>query len=117
MITAPHREERPWGSFTILHTGPGYQIKQITVKAGQRFSYQYHQQRAEHWFVVQGSATVTLEGQEFSLEAGQNIDVPVGAKHRLGSAADEDVVFIEVQVGEYLGEDDIVRLEDDYQRV
>ena len=111
-------EQRPWGTFTVLATSPRHQVKQIVVKAGQRLSYQYHTGRAEHWFVVRGSASVVLEGEALTLEPGQSMDIPAGAKHRLGSAsATEEVVFIEVQTGDYLGEDDIVRLEDDYHRI
>ena len=116
MATANYYEERPWGSFTILDESETFKVKRIEVKSGARLSYQKHQHRAEHWFVVAGTATVTLDGAEITVEAGNAIDIPLGAAHRVANAATEKLVFIEVQRGTYFGEDDIIRLEDDYNR-
>jgi mannose-6-phosphate isomerase len=109
-------DERPWGSFTVLDEGPGYKVKRIEVLPGKRLSYQKHARRGEHWFIVQGAARVTLDGRETMLGRGQYIDIPVGAAHRIENPGETHMIFIEVQQGEYLGEDDIVRLQDDYGR-
>ncbi|MCD9185918.1 MAG: phosphomannose isomerase type II C-terminal cupin domain [Pyrinomonadaceae bacterium] len=113
---SPKYDERPWGSFTVLDEGDGFKVKRIEVLAGKRLSYQKHARRAEHWFVVKGTAKVTLDGSEIICKAGEAIDIPVGAAHRVENPGDELMVFIEVQQGDYLGEDDIVRLEDDFGR-
>ena len=86
------------------------------VLPGKRLSYQRHARRSEHWFMVRGTAEVTLDGEVTRLSAGDSVDIPVGTDHRIANAGDAEVVFIEVQHGEYFGEDDIVRLEDDYGR-
>lgn len=113
----PYTVRRPWGTYTSLKKEePGYQVKRITVSPGQRLSLQYHHHRAEHWTVVQGNATVELDGTEFDLGPGEHKYIPLGAKHRLTNWGDEEIVLIEVQIGEYLGEDDIVRLDDAYGR-
>ncbi|HVQ37758.1 MAG TPA: phosphomannose isomerase type II C-terminal cupin domain [Pyrinomonadaceae bacterium] len=113
---SPRFDQRPWGTFTVLDEGSGFKVKRIEVYAGKRLSYQKHAQRAEHWVVVQGTAKVTLDDQEILVEAGQAIDIPVGAAHRVENPGDQALVFIEVQRGDYLGEDDIVRLQDDFGR-
>ncbi|HEY8562412.1 MAG TPA: phosphomannose isomerase type II C-terminal cupin domain [Pyrinomonadaceae bacterium] len=113
---SPKYDERPWGSFTVLDEGDGFKVKRIEVLAGKRLSYQKHARRAEHWFVVQGTARVTLDGEEIVKRAGESIDIPVGAAHRVENPGEELMVFIEVQQGDYLGEDDIVRLQDDFGR-
>ena len=109
-------DERPWGSYTVLDRGEGWQVKRIEVIPGKRLSYQKHAHRAEHWMVVQGRATLTLDGLDRSLAQGDTVDVPTGAAHRIANPGDSRLVFIEVQRGDYLGEDDIVRLEDDFGR-
>jgi mannose-6-phosphate isomerase len=109
-------DERPWGSYTVLEEGPGFKVKQITVSPGRRLSYQVHEQRAEHWFVVSGTGLVTLDGTDQELVAGESLDVPIKGAHRMANPGDETLVFIEVQTGDYLGEDDITRLEDDFGR-
>ena len=109
-------DQRPWGTYTVLEEAPTFKVKRIEVLPGKRLSYQKHSQRAEHWFVVSGSAKVTLDGREITIRAGEAIDVPVGTAHRVENPGSEDLIFIEVQRGEYLGEDDIVRLEDDFGR-
>lgn len=108
--------ERPWGSYTVLDTAPDHQIKRLVVRPGTRLSYQRHARRAEHWHVVSGVATVTLEGVEVELAPGESVDIAVGQAHRCENRGAVDVVFIEVQTGDYFGEDDIVRLEDDFGR-
>jgi mannose-6-phosphate isomerase-like protein (cupin superfamily) len=111
------REERPWGSFTILDEGESYKVKRIEVLDGKRLSYQKHSKRSEHWMVVAGTAKVTLDGNEHMIPPGGTIDVPVGAAHRIENIGGEVLVFIEIQRGSYLGEDDIERLQDDFGRL
>jgi mannose-6-phosphate isomerase len=110
------REERPWGSFTVLDEGENYKVKRIEVLAGKRLSYQRHSSRSEYWMVVAGRAKVTLDGHETIIASGGTIDVPIGAAHRIENVASELLVFIEIQRGTYLGEDDIQRLQDDFGR-
>ena len=109
-------ENRPWGSWYILDEGEGYKVKRIVVDPGSRLSYQRHELRAEHWIVVAGTATCTIDGENVVLAPGETVDVEVGQAHRIANQADETLVIIEVQRGSYTGEDDIVRLEDDYGR-
>jgi len=109
-------DERPWGSFTVLDEGAGFKVKRLEVKPGKRLSYQKHARRAEHWYVVTGQARVTLDGREIDLIAGEAIDIPIGAAHRVQNPGEQPLVFVEVQRGDYFGEDDIVRLEDDFGR-
>ena len=109
-------EQRPWGQFKILYETPTFKVKELTVKPGARLSYQLHQKRSEHWLVVQGEATVTRDDQEIVLKTGESVDLPVGTKHRVANQGSEDLIFVEVQTGTYFGEDDIVRLSDDYKR-
>src|SRR5437867_341552 len=105
--TSPRHDERPWGRFTVLDEGDGYKVKRIVVLPGKRLSYQKHAQRAEHWMVVGGQAKVTLNGHDLVLNGGEYVDIPVGAAHRIENPGAEDLIFIEVQRGAYLGEDDI----------
>lgn len=109
-------DRRPWGSYTVLEEGRNFKVKRIEVLPGKRLSYQKHAQRAEHWFVIEGTAKVTLDGRDVLIAAGEAIDIPVGSAHRVENPGTEDLIFIEVQRGNYLGEDDIVRLEDDFGR-
>jgi len=111
------RVSRPWGSYFVLNSVEGYQVKEIIINAGMRLSYQVHKKRSEHWFIVEGRAVVTIDGVNLILEPGQSVDIKVGQAHRIGAGSTSRVVFIEVQSGEYFGEDDIIRLEDDYGRV
>ena len=108
--------ERPWGRYDVIADDPSYKVKTIEVTPGKRLSYQRHARRSEHWFIVRGSGVVTLDGTERAVRAGSAVDVPVGAAHRIANTGDEPLVFVEVQHGEYFGEDDIVRLEDDFGR-
>jgi mannose-6-phosphate isomerase len=109
-------DRRPWGSYTVLEEASTFKVKRIEVLPGKRLSYQKHSKRAEHWFVVAGTAKVTLDDEEIVVSTGESIDIPVGAAHRVENPGDEDLIFIEVQRGSYLGEDDIVRLQDDFGR-
>jgi mannose-6-phosphate isomerase-like protein (cupin superfamily) len=110
-------EERPWGSFTVLDDQlADHKVKRIVVAPGKRLSYQRHAKRAEHWFVVSGIATVTLDGIEQQLAPGSSLDIGVGVAHRCENRGAAPVVFIEVQTGTYFGEDDIERIEDDFGR-
>jgi mannose-6-phosphate isomerase len=118
-VDAEGREysERPWGSYTVLDDAePDHKVKQIVVSPGKRLSYQTHKFRAEHWFIVRGPAIVTLNGVEREMVAGESIDIAIGDAHRCENRGSEPVLFIEVQTGTYFGEDDIVRLSDDYGR-
>ncbi len=109
--------ERPWGNYTVLDDdAPDHKIKRLVVHPGKRLSYQRHAHRAEHWFIVSGIATVTLDGVVREVRTGESIDIPFESAHRVANEGDTDVVLIEVQRGTYFGEDDIVRLEDDYGR-
>ena len=110
--------ERPWGNYTVLDDdAPDHKVKRLVVHPGKRLSYQRHARRAEHWFIVSGTALVTLDGAVTELHAGESIDIPRQGAHRIANDGNTDVVLIEVQHGSYFGEDDIVRLEDDYGRV
>ena len=114
--TSPLFDQRPWGSFTVLDEGRGYKVKRIEVLPGKRLSYQRHARRAEHWMVVEGTGKVTLDDREIIVRTGETIDVPVGAAHRIENPGQGNLIFIEIMRGDYLGEDDIVRLEDDFGR-
>ena len=115
--TSPRFDRRPWGTFTVLDEGESFKVKRIEVLPGKRLSYQQHAQRAEHWVVVQGTAKVTLDGRDSLVTPGQAVDIAIGMAHRVENPGSELLVFIEVQRGAYLGEDDIVRLQDDFGRV
>lgn len=110
-------DERPWGNYTVLEDAEGHKVKRIVVHPGRRLSYQVHERRAEHWFVVTGEGAVTLDGETVLVKGGTAVDVAVGMPHRIENTGTADLVFIEVQHGEYFGEDDITRLEDDFGRV
>ncbi|MEX0965176.1 MAG: mannose-1-phosphate guanylyltransferase/mannose-6-phosphate isomerase [Pseudohongiellaceae bacterium] len=108
---------RPWGSYETLCRRPGYQVKHIVVNAGASLSLQSHQKRAEHWTALKGVSRVSCDDKEFELHPNESTYIPLGSKHRLTNLSDERIEIIEVQIGEYLGEDDIVRFEDRYDRV
>ncbi|MGB6019668.1 MAG: cupin domain-containing protein, partial [Sulfurimonadaceae bacterium] len=107
---------RPWGTYTILDESEGYKVKRIVVKPGKRLSLQKHYHRSEHWIVVSGTATVTHGTEEFLVRANESTYIPMGEIHRLENIGKIPLVMIEAQVGEYVGEDDIVRIEDDFKR-
>ncbi len=110
-------EERPWGSFTVLDEGETFKVKRIEVLPRKRLSYQKHAKRSEHWMVVAGTGRVTLDGLETTVATGGVVDIPVGAAHRIENVGAETMIFIEIQRGSYLGEDDIQRLQDDFGRL
>ena len=110
-------EERPWGSYFILDESTNYKVKRIEVLPGKRLSYQKHARRSEHWLVTGGTAKVTLNDREILVKTGDSIDIPTGAKHRVENPdASQNLVFIEIQTGDYFGEDDIERFDDDFGR-
>lgn len=114
---SPTHDQRPWGSFTVLDEGENYKVKRIEVLPGKRLSYQQHSRRAEHWFVVSGTAKVTLNGVEIIVKTGEAVDIGRGDAHRVENPETEgSLVFVETQTGDYFGEDDIVRLDDDFGR-
>src|SRR5688572_14732190 len=113
---SPRFDSRPWGTFTVLDEAPLYKVKRIEVLPGKRLSYQKHAKRSEHWMAVSGQARVTLDGREIILLEGQTVDIPAGVAHRIENMGDNTLVFIEIQRGTYFGEDDIVRLQDDFGR-
>lgn len=110
-------EAKPWGSYTVLDDQSGHKVKRLTVQPGRRLSYQRHEHRSEHWFVVSGTGRVTLDGIESDLTSGEAVDIPARTSHRIENPGPKPLIFIEVQHGAYFGEDDIIRLEDDYGRV
>ena len=111
----PRYDERPWGSWELLAMGPGYKVKRLIVKPGQRLSLQYHHHRSEHWVVVQGTATVIRDDERLVLQPDDSTYIPCRGRHRIMNEGPEPLVIIEVQVGT-CDENDIVRLEDDYGR-
>jgi len=116
-VTEEHlKVHRPWGSYQAIDSGPRFQVKRIVVKQGGRLSLQMHHHRAEHWIVVRGTARVTIGDETKTVHENESIYIPIGAKHRLENPGKIDLELIEVQTGSYLGEDDIVRIEDDYRR-
>jgi mannose-1-phosphate guanylyltransferase/mannose-6-phosphate isomerase len=116
-VTEHHQTvQRPWGSYTVLEDAADCKVKRLTVKPGGVLSLQYHHRRSEHWTVVDGTAKVRVGEDEFLLERGQSVHIPQGTLHRLENPTDRDLHLIEVQCGDYFGEDDIVRLEDRYGR-
>jgi len=110
-------EHRPWGTYEILLDETNVKVKRIIVSPEQRLSYQYHFKRGEQWTVVDGILTIVLDGVKIIKNPGESIHIPLGAHHRAWNETGSDVTFIEVQTGTYFGEDDIVRIEDDYKRI
>jgi mannose-6-phosphate isomerase len=109
-------DERPWGNYTVLADDQTHKVKRIVVSPHKRLSYQRHARRSEHWFIVEGSGLVTVDAVPIGVSAGDSIDIAAGTDHRMENPGESDLVFIEVQHGEYFGEDDIVRLDDDFGR-
>ena len=112
-----YKEERPWGDFENLLDNDKCKVKRIVIKSGESPSYQYHFKRSEVWVVVEGSGELKLNDKLHDVKAGDVLKIPIKAKHQMKNTSDVDLVFIEVQLGTYFGEDDIVRLEDSYGRV
>ena len=110
-------DTRPWGSFEVIDIGPNYQVKRITVFPGKRLSLQSHKHRKEHWIVANGDAEVEIDGEITHLKISQSIDIPLGSIHRLSNNSNSELIIIEIQFGECLGEDDIIRYADDFNRV
>jgi mannose-1-phosphate guanylyltransferase len=110
-------EERPWGCFTVLEASETYKVKRIVVSPGKRLSLQKHQYRSEHWVVVTGEALVTVGNEQKRLQPNQSVYIPLGEIHRIENPGEADLVIIEVQCGTYTGEDDIIRLQDDFARI
>ncbi len=108
--------DRPWGRFFVIQDDNDYKIKRIEVNSGHRLSYQYHKKRSEHWIIVKGQATIKLENNTIIKNPGESIYIPKEAAHRIQNNSTETLVIIEIQLGTYFGEDDIVRIEDDYNR-
>ena len=108
--------ERPWGNYIKFLQEDGVWVKRVQVNPGQRLSLQKHHHRSEKWNIIRGKGLVTLNGKDIPVHAGSIIDVPLGAIHRIANVGKENLVFIEVACGDYLSEDDIVRIEDDYNR-
>jgi mannose-6-phosphate isomerase len=109
--------ERPWGKYFVVFLEEFYKIKKVLVYPDKRLSLQYHKFRQEHWLILTGKAKITVNDKEIILNAGESIDIDKQAIHRIQNISDVDLIFIEIQTGTYLGEDDIVRLEDDFNRV
>jgi mannose-6-phosphate isomerase len=109
-------EDRPWGSWHVIDEGDGFKVKRIVVEPRSRLSYQTHEHRAEHWVVVAGEATCLIDGETVVAGPGDCVDIALRQPHRIANHGEETLVIIEVQRGSYTGEDDIVRLEDDYGR-
>jgi mannose-6-phosphate isomerase len=110
-------EERPWGSFTVVIDEVDHKVKTLTVQPGARLSYQRHAHRSEHWFIVRGVGSVVLDDVTSEVSPGSAVDIPIETAHRIANIGTEELVFIEVQRGDYFGDDDIVRLEDDFGRI
>jgi mannose-6-phosphate isomerase-like protein (cupin superfamily) len=115
-ILAGRRGDRPWGYYLVLHEDEGYKVKKFVVHPGKRLSLQRHRKRMEHWHIVKGDGVVTLEGSTFAIPFGLSITIPVGAVHRVENRGTVDLEIVEVQLGSYVGEDDIERIEDDFGR-
>ena len=112
-----NNSERPWGNYRIIEDNVNYKIKRIEVNPRGRLSYQYHMKRSESWTIIKGQGIVTIDGIDQKVSAGESIKINKEAKHRILNNGDTPLVFIEVQTGTYFGEDDIVRIEDDYNRI
>jgi len=110
------KESRPWGTYEILLDDPSCKVKKIIVNPGQCPSYQYHYKRSEHWVITSGEAEVCLDDKTFTLKSGDSVYIPKEARHTIKNTTDDPLEFIEVQTGTYFGEDDIVRLKDNYGR-
>ncbi len=109
-------DHRPWGYYQVLSDEPDHKVKRIVVYPGKRLSLQKHEKRDEHWYVIAGTALVTLDDDEVKVEKGESVNIKRGTLHRVMSPGEKNLTFIEVQTGEYFGEDDIERIEDDFGR-
>jgi mannose-6-phosphate isomerase len=109
-------EERPWGNYTVLISDSTYQVKKLVVYPGKRLSLQSHKFRAEHWFIVSGVGFVQIENENKEVAAGDSVNIPIGAKHRISCTSKDPLTFVEVQTGNSFDENDIIRHEDDFGR-
>ncbi len=110
-------DHRPWGYYVVLADEEDHKVKRIILYPGKRFSLQRHKRRDEHWYLIGGEAVATIGKKEVALRVGEHVDIPRGTLHRLRNSGDDKAIFIEVQTGEYFGEDDIERIEDDFGRL
>jgi len=111
-----YMERRPWGAFYVLQENESYKLKRIEVNPGERLSYQYHDKRSEVWVIIQGEGELCLDDKIIKYKSGDTVIIPQGMKHRISNTGNVKTIFIEVQTGSYFGEDDIVRIKDDYNR-
>lgn len=111
------KEIRPWGKFYVIADEKNYKIKRIEVEKGCRLSYQYHEGRSELWLIIKGIAKVIIDGKEKNYNEGESITIPVRSKHRVENNSNQKLVFLEIQHGKYFDEDDIVRIQDDFNRI
>ena len=117
MSAVLEEDHRPWGYYQVYADEPDHKVKRIVVYPGKRLSLQRHQRRMEHWYLLEGEAVVTRGDEELHLKEGESVNIPRGAVHRVRNPGTKDMAFIEVQTGDYFGEDDIERLEDDFGRM
>ena len=110
-------DKKPWGFFEVISDESDHKVKRILVYPGKRLSYQRHFRRSEHWFIIRGEGLFTLDDENFEVIPYKSFNIPLRSAHRIENTGSSDLVFIEIQTGEYFGEDDIERLEDDYGRV
>jgi mannose-6-phosphate isomerase len=110
------KSERPWGKYEVLQESATHKVKCIWIDPGKRLSYQRHSKRAEHWFIVQGTGEITINGEVKQVSPLSTVDFGIGVLHRIENTGNEQIIFVEVQTGTYFGEDDIERLEDDFGR-
>ena len=111
------RGDRPWGYYVVLEDNTRFKVKRIVVNPGGKLSYQSHEKRSEDWTIVSGRGTIVYDDVEYKVSTGHHFKIPVGHKHRIINDSNEELIFVEVQTGEYFGEDDIKRYNDDYGRV
>lgn len=109
--------QRPWGTYVVINNDINYKVKKIEVNPGHKLSYQYHTKRSEVWTIVQGEGEVTIDGTKSIIKYGDSITIDQTSRHRIENIGKDKLIFIEVQTGTYFGEDDIVRIEDDYNRI
>lgn len=110
-------DTRPWGTWAVIDVGDKHIVKRITVNPGARLSLQFHKHRAERWTAVAGDGVAEIEGVSYPFSLGKTVDIPLSAKHRVSNPGKVPLIFIEIQYGDILSEDDIIRIEDDYNRV
>lgn len=111
-----YKENRPWGCFFVIHDQKDYKLKRIEVNPNEKLSYQFHNKRSEAWTIIEGEGNVTIDDKVFKVKQGDTLTIKKLSKHRIHNTSQKVLIFIEVQTGEYFGEDDIVRIEDQYNR-